>query len=86
MKSGDRSLREANGDLKIHVSKDHAGKDIKQVAKIKTAKECAAACQQQSDCYAFTFIDGYATCWLKSKPGQLRGKTFFCGKMPSKSL
>ena len=86
MKSGDKSLPlTPQGRLAIHDDKDHSGKDIKQAKNINSSQACASRCQTDTACFAFTYIDGYQTCWLKSRPGKLRNKVFYCGEKLSKS-
>ena len=71
MHSGDHSTMEAN--------KDHSGRDQRQIGNIKTPAACQSACKGNAACKAFTYIEGYATCYLKG-PGKLRDKVFYCAE------
>ncbi|MFW7380895.1 MAG: PAN domain-containing protein [Oligoflexus sp.] len=65
-------------EASLHTDHDHSGKDLKRLV-LEQAIECGRACQKQDDCNAFTFIDGYRVCWLKSAGGRLSKKIFYCG-------
>lgn len=57
---------------------DCSGKDMRKVV-VKAPQQCADECVRDLNCAAFTFIEGYATCWLKKTRGKLYEKKFYCG-------
>ena len=60
--------------------RDHSGKDLKKIEHIPSAKQCQEKCNDHDKCKAFTYIQGYSSCWLKKLPGKLFAKIFFCGR------
>lgn len=62
----------------IKVDFDHTGKDLERIV-LDKVEDCAKACLARSDCYAFTYIDGYRVCWLKAGGGKFQEKIFQCG-------
>lgn len=64
---------------KAKLDHDHSGKDMRQEA-AANARACDALCRKESACGAYTFIEGYQTCWLKKNPGSFRPKVFYCGR------
>ena len=57
---------------------DLPGSDIKKVGKIKSAAACRQSCSDEASCHAFTYIDGYATCWHKGTKLRMVNKIFSC--------
>jgi tetratricopeptide (TPR) repeat protein len=59
------------GSFAIHINYDLEGGDLKQL-KYQDQSDCAAACQSEGDCRAYTFDKWNRWCFLKSSLGTLR--------------
>jgi hypothetical protein len=79
------SLRFISGELSAgryeqghyQVDNDHTGKDLKREV-LATPDECGKACESNTDCRAFTYLEGYKVCWLKKAGGRFLPKIFYC--------
>jgi hypothetical protein len=65
------------------LDRDHSGKDMRRVTRVRSGELCGEECLKDPKCKAFAHIGGYDDCWLKGSSGTLREKIFTCGFRPS---
>jgi hypothetical protein len=63
--------------------KDHRGKDLKNIAGVKSEESCQQFCVKENMCVGYVWISGYDSCWLKKTKGSALDKRFYCGKINS---
>ena len=58
---------------------DFPGKDLRLVTRIKDWQSCATICIAEPKCLAYGYLEGIASCWIKSGAVSPISKIFFCG-------